>query len=128
MSVKQHRPLSIREVSQAFCTAAVDSRLPLQVFDQKSIVPQTPADFTDVIQHRNDAPKFFGHASHHLVNEHFRTADSQGVDDVADRGPCIRHAPSHSCSFSNLNHWILCLLNEEKTISELAAESISALR
>jgi hypothetical protein len=117
MSVQQHGSLSIREVSQAFCTAAVNTRLTLQVLHRKSIVPQASANLTDVIQHRNHAPKFFGHASHHLVDEHFGTADSQSVDDVADRGPCIRHAPSHSCSFfCDLNHGNLCLLNEEKTI------------
>ena len=85
MSVQNLSAFSIGKLSQSFCTATIDARLTMQMFDRESILLQTLADFADLIQHSHDTTKFIAHQTQHLINQHFRPANSQRMDHVADR-------------------------------------------
>jgi hypothetical protein len=103
MSMQDFSSLTIRKLSQARGTTAVDAGLPMQMLDDKSVFQKTHTDFTDFIEHSHNAAKVFLHAANHLIHQNLRTANSQRVDDVADRRTIVNRDDS-KLSWGGLNH------------------------
>ena len=94
---------AIRELPQSSCTTAVDAGLAMQMLHHESVVLKSRADLADLIQHRHNAAKIFLHTANHLIHQNLRAANSQRVDDVADRRTIVNWDDS-KLSWGGLNH------------------------
>jgi hypothetical protein len=103
MSMQDLCSLTIRKLSQTRGTSSINTRLPMQMFDDESVFLKTRADFADFVQHSYDATKIFLHTANHLIHQNLRTANSHRVDDVADRRAIVNRDDS-KLSRGCLNH------------------------
>ena len=103
MSMQDFRSFAIRKLSQPRRTASIDSRLPMEMFDNKSVLLKSRPDFANLVQYRHDAAEFFLHAANHLVHQNLRAANTQRVNDVTDRWTIINRNDS-KLSRGCLNH------------------------
>ena len=103
MSMQDLCSLTIRKLSQTRGASSINSRLPMQMLNDKSVFLKTRANFTDLIQHSDDATEILLHTANHLIDQNLRTANAQRVDDVADRRTIINRNDS-KLSWGGLNH------------------------
>ena len=103
MSMQDLSSFTIRELPQPSRTATVDPGLAMQMLDDESVFLKTLADFADLIQHSHNAAKIFLHTANHLIHQNLRAANSQRVDDVADRRTIVNRDDS-KLSRGGLNH------------------------
>ena len=89
MSVKNPCTFAIGEFPDPPCTATIDPGLPMQMLHDESVSNQAFADFAELIQHCDDAAKFVAQQPDHLIDQDFRPANSQRMNDVADRGTVV---------------------------------------
>jgi hypothetical protein len=101
--VQDHCAFTISKLSQTRCTSSINPGLPMEMFNNKSVFLKSRPDFTDLVQYRHDAAEFFLHAANHLIHKNLRTANSQRVDDMADRGTIVNRDDS-KLSRGGLNH------------------------
>jgi hypothetical protein len=103
MSMKDLCSLTIRKLSQTRGTSSINSRLPMQMLNDESVFLKTLANFADLVQHSDDAAKILLHTANHLIHQNLRTANSQRVDDVANRRTIVNRNDS-KLSWGGLNH------------------------
>jgi hypothetical protein len=103
MSMQDFSSLTIRKLSQTRGASAINSWLPMQMLDDKSVFLKTRANFTDLVQHSYDATKILLHTANHLIHQNLRTANTHRVDDMADRRTIVNRDDS-KLSWGGLNH------------------------
>ena len=103
MSVEQRCPFPISKLPEHSGALAINTGLTLYVFDCESIVCQLCTDFTDVVEHGNNAPVTV-HLAHQHVDQNLSAAVVQRVNDVTDRGAlCVSLWPTELLGC--LNHF-----------------------
>ena len=97
MSMQNLHAFSISKFTQPLRATAINAGLTMQVCDGKAISLQAFADLTDFVQYRYDAAEFLAQSTHHLIDQHFRPANSQRMDHVADRGTIVDGGNAETC-------------------------------
>ncbi len=115
MSMQNLRAFPISKFTQSLRATAINARLTMQMCDGKAILLQAFTDLTDFIQNRHDAAEFVAQSTHHLIHQHFRPANSQRMDHVADRGTIV-----DGC---DANVWLCGLYHDVEFMSGMALAS-----
>ena len=86
MCVQNFRSFTASKRIQSLGATAIDSRLSMQVFNNKAISAKFLAEFSNFVQNSNNASVLFTESTHHHIDQHFGSTNPQSMNDMTDGG------------------------------------------